>query len=60
MNEINRNQVMTEIRSLFRKDEPLTSRCFKVLDGMIAAGKIIIDHGEYPSWAVVQEPHDNS
>ena len=60
MIEINPNQVTTKIRSLFRQDEPQAPRCFRVLDSGIAAGKILTDHAENPTWAVVQEPFDNS
>ena len=60
MIEINSNQVTTEIRSLFRKDEPQAPRCFKVLDGVTVAGKILTDNVENPTWAVVQEPYENS
>ena len=60
MIEINPNQVTTAIRALFRKDEPQAPRCFRVLDGSTITGKIITDNVEDPTWAVVQEPFENS
>ena len=60
MIEITPDQVPSKIRSLFRKDEPQAARCFNVLDGVIPAGKILTDNVDNPTWAVVQEPHDNS
>lgn len=60
MIEISANQVTPEVRSLFRQDEPQAPRCFRVLDGVIHAGKIITDNLETPTWAVVQEPFDQT
>jgi len=60
MIEINSDQVTPEIRSLFRKDDPQSPRCFRVLDGVIQSGKILTDSLEAPIWSVVREPYDNS
>lgn len=60
MVEIRTNQVTTEIRDLFRKDEPQAPRCFRILDGALSSGRIFTDDLVNPAWAVVQEPFDNS
>lgn len=60
MIKISSDQVTPAIRSLFRRDEPQAPRCFRVLDGVIRAGKIITDNLATPTWSVVQEPFDQS
>ena len=60
MLEISSTQVTPAIRSLFRRDEPQAPRCFRVLDGVSNAGRIITDDVESPRWSVVLEPHDGS
>ena len=60
MIEISSGQVTTEIRNLFREDEPQAPRCFRVLDGVINSGRIFTNHIEKPTWAIAQEPYDNS
>jgi GNAT superfamily N-acetyltransferase len=52
-------QVTTAIRSLFRTDEMQASRCFKVLEGTVPNGKILVDNLLDPHWALVQEAYDH-
>ena len=60
MIEIKSDQVTSVIRNFFKRDEPQAPRCFRVLDGVIASGKILVDDIQNPTWSVVREPHDNS
>jgi len=59
MIRITSDQVTPEIRSLFRCDEMMASRCFAVLEGVISTGKILVSNLVDPKWAIVQEPFDN-
>ena len=60
MIRITSDQVTSVIRSLFRTDEMIASRCFAVLDGVVSTGKIIVNNLVDPTWAIVQEPLDNA
>ena len=59
MMHITADKVTPAIRSLFRSDEMVASRCFVVLDGAVGHGKILVDDAVNPKWAVVQEAVDN-
>jgi RimJ/RimL family protein N-acetyltransferase len=60
MIHITADEVTLALRALFRTDEPQAPRCFTVLDGTEPTGKILCDDPVNPTWAVVQEPTDNS
>ena len=60
MIQITSDKVTSTIRSLFRIDEMLATRCFAMLDGATSTGKIIVDNLIDPKWAIVQEAVDNS
>jgi hypothetical protein len=48
------SQVTPELMALFEQDEPAAVRCLAVLENH-AAGVIMTDHPETPTWGVVQE-----
>lgn len=48
------NQATPALRDLFSPADPASLRCFAVLDGH-AAGRIITDQPDQPTWGVVQE-----
>lgn len=52
-------QVTPTIRSFFRTDEMVATRCFAVLEGSVPAGKILVDNTSDPRWGLVQEAVDN-
>jgi len=60
MFRISPGQVTSEIRSLFRKDDPQARRCFAVLEDSAPIGKIFVDDPLAPGWAIVQEIVDHS
>jgi GNAT superfamily N-acetyltransferase len=60
MKRITHDKVTLAIRSLFRTDEMVASRCFTVLDGTVNNGTIIVDNLVDPNWAIVKEPMDNA
>ena len=60
MIHITPHEVTPTLRALFRTDEPQAPRCFAVLDGIAHSGKILCDTPANPTWAVVQEPYDQT
>jgi GNAT superfamily N-acetyltransferase len=60
MMRITSDQVTPAIRSLFRTDDMVASRCFVVLDRVVSAGKIMVDNRVDPKWGIVQEAVDNA
>ena len=51
-------QATPQLRALFDVNQPLSVRCFAVLDGSIL-GKIWTDHLDQPTWgAVVETAYD--
>lgn len=53
-------QTTSNLRALFRTDEPQACRCFAVLDGVAHSGKILCDDPVNPTWATVMEAMDNT
>lgn len=60
MLEISSAQVTPELRNLFNPEDPLSTRCFNALAGVMRGGKIFTDDPANPTWGVVQESYDGT
>jgi hypothetical protein len=54
MIQVSPEQVTSELKALFREDDPASLRCFAVLDGN-ADGLVWVDSLARPTWGIVQE-----
>lgn len=57
--EITGKDIPASLVALFDQALPQSKRCFAVLDGF-AAGRVIVDDVDLPTWGIVQEPYENS